>query len=152
MKEFPEGRSVHFRAAFDKRHPEPSKNHGIHGVEITFMLKRGQYAVDWTVFTNWQLPHVTEETLEKHADDVYRLRLFTQPSGAGVSFHSPVPTYEGQEAREGCTITGGVCYSDVGFTLGDSLMPLLIEKGDDAVWAELDRLLAEMMERETVGA
>jgi hypothetical protein len=146
MNDFPEGRSVFFRPAFDKRHPDPHQNYGVHGVEIVFVLRRGQRAVDWTVFTNWQLPHVTKDTLQKYADDPERIELFTQPSGAQVGFHSPVPMWDSHEPSEGCTITGGKCYSDVGFCMGSELMPLLIEKGEDAIWARLEELLNEMPE------
>ena len=32
-------RIIKFHQAYDKRHPNPSKNYGIHGVDLVFVLK-----------------------------------------------------------------------------------------------------------------
>jgi hypothetical protein len=55
-------RIVQFLPAFDKRHPDPSKNYGIHGVELRMVLKGPKGAVQFVLFTNWQLLHITRES------------------------------------------------------------------------------------------
>ena len=58
-------RIVHFAPAFDRCDPDPKKNYGIRGVELRFVLKGPKGAIQFVVYTNWQLPHVTEETIQK---------------------------------------------------------------------------------------
>lgn len=50
-----------FSPAFDRRDPDPKKNFGIHGVELRMVLKGPEGAVQFVLYTNWQLPHVREE-------------------------------------------------------------------------------------------
>lgn len=52
---------VQFSPAYDRRSPDPKKNYGIHGVELGMVLKGPKGAVQFLLFTNWQLPHVTAE-------------------------------------------------------------------------------------------
>jgi len=54
-------REIKFSPAYDKRDPDPSKNYGIHGVTITFLLKGEKGAVQFVLYTNWHLPHVDHE-------------------------------------------------------------------------------------------
>jgi hypothetical protein len=93
-------RIVEFNPAFDKRDSDPKKDHGIHGVEMRWILKGAKGAVQFLVFTNWQLPHITQEGVErmKHARDVaMELRCFWMPMAADLGYHSKFPMYEGQE-------------------------------------------------------
>lgn len=48
--------------AFDKRHPDPEKNYGIHGAEIR-MLARG--VIQFLIFSNRFLQHNTEEIVQR---------------------------------------------------------------------------------------
>ena len=46
--------------AYDKRNIDPKKNYGgIHGCEMRFVLKGECGAVQFVLYTNWQLPHLT---------------------------------------------------------------------------------------------
>ena len=54
-------KTITFEPAYDKRDPDPSKNHGIHGAELRFILKGTEGAVQFVLSTNWQLPHVRAE-------------------------------------------------------------------------------------------
>lgn len=94
-------RIVEFSPAFDKRDPDPKKNFGVHGVEMRWVLKGEKGAVQFLVYTNWQLPHVTQENVDraKRARDIaLELRCFWKPMAADLGYHSKFPMYDGQEA------------------------------------------------------
>ena len=60
---------IEIEPAFDKRHPDPEKNYGIHGSEIR-MLSRGEYGVvQFLIFTHRMLPHITEEFIENYLEN-----------------------------------------------------------------------------------
>ena len=54
-------RKVVFHPAYDRRN-DPKWNFGIHGVEMCFYLIGTEGAIQFVVYTNWQLPHVHKET------------------------------------------------------------------------------------------
>src|SRR5690554_1678397 len=56
---------VTFEPAWDKRDPNPAKNYGVHGVELRMVLKGEKGAVQFVLYTGWQLPHVTKENDER---------------------------------------------------------------------------------------
>lgn len=56
-------RIVKLLPAWDKRNSDPSKNYGVHGVELRMVLKGPEGAVQFVLYTNWHLPHVTEGLL-----------------------------------------------------------------------------------------
>lgn len=95
------------RPAFDKRDPDPRKDYGIHGAEMLFVLKGEKGAVQFMLYTNWQLPHVSKEHDEKvlamanklagRPLDQTMLNVMYHPLPADVGYHSPVPMYEGQK-------------------------------------------------------
>ena len=93
-----------FAPAFDRRDPDPKKNFGIHGVELRMVLKGPEGAVQFLLYTNWQLPHVQEEqdrrTLLRIAidreDGRMQLRCFYHPLPADLGYHSPKPHYPDQ--------------------------------------------------------
>jgi hypothetical protein len=89
-----------FLPAYDKRDLDPKKNYGIHGVTLRMVLKGPEGAVQFVVYTNWQLPHVTEENHRRaHGNHVRdsTLRGLFDPMPADLGYHSPKPMYEGQE-------------------------------------------------------
>jgi hypothetical protein len=61
-------RIVLFDPAFDKRNDDPKKNYGIGSVRMTMVLRKGSRAIQFMVFTNWNLPHVEEEFRLKPRD------------------------------------------------------------------------------------
>src|SRR5690606_10744290 len=131
---------IKFRPAFDKRNANPNKNYGIHGVEIAFVLKGELGAVQFVIFTNWHLPHVTEEFLAKPLDKM-DIRCLFMPSAADVGYHSPKPMYEGQEPVGECEcLDGKICYYDgSGLQAQDIFNNILLTEGSDGVWKELER-------------
>lgn len=126
---------VIFKPAFDKRSPDPRKDYGVHGVEIVFILKGEQGAVQFLVYTHWMLSHVQKELDAKETD-----HLFCHPSPADLGYHSYVPRYEGQASiTDNCeTLDGKPCYYD-GSGLGAiPIYQVLLKEGDDGVWRELE--------------
>lgn len=93
-------------AARDGRDPDPHKDYGIHGVELRMVLQGPEGAVQFLLYTNWQLPHVQREMDEKAIERIrdrdddgkMQLRCFYHPLPADLGYHSPKPMYEGQSA------------------------------------------------------
>ncbi len=133
-------RAVRFEAAYDKRAPEPSKNYGVHGAHIWFTLQHlpTKTGLTFSISTNWNLPHVQTE-MDSRPIDSRMPFLFYKPQAFGVDFHDVKPHYDGQRPREGCDVTGGVCYSDGSALLGDEFLQTLIAEGDGGLWARMER-------------
>jgi hypothetical protein len=134
---------IQFDPAYDKRHPHPSQNYGIHGVDLRFVLKGELGATQFVVFTNWQLPHVTEELLgePKHLDAIGISTLFL-PLPADVGYHSPTPMYDGQEPMsDRCEyLDGRPCYYDGSGLQAERLFSRFVTEGEPAVWKELEEV------------
>lgn len=135
---------VTFRPAYDRRHTDPSKNYGVHGVDLRMVLKGPAGAVQFVVYTNWHLPHVQAEFDARHTSG-WGTHTFCHPLPADVGYHSPVPQYEGQDAMDReCEYTGGVCYYDGSGLQAEEMFNLLVREGSDAVWADLERRYHEL--------
>lgn len=129
-------KEITMSAAFDKRDPNPSKNYGIHGVEIRFVLKGELGATQFVIYTDWQLPHVQKEG--KSMSKILPDRI--QPMGANIGYHSPKPMYEGQSAMGQCNILGCECYYDGSSLQADEFIPEFLAGGSDAVWKKLEEV------------
>jgi len=133
-------RIVRFSKPFDKRNPEPSKNYGIGCSQCYMILKGDKGAVDFTFSTGIYPHHLYEEW--KKSGTTAR-----EPMGFQVGYHSPVAQHKGQEPlTQDCETIGGVCYSDGGFCIADDYYKLLIEEGDEAVWAKLQEYYSLVFE------
>ena len=132
-------RIIKFDPAYDKRDPNPHKNYGIHGVNLTFLLKGDAGAVQFVIYTNWMLPHVTQELLRK-ANSKQTIEAFFLPMPADCGYHSLTPRYEGQEVMaEACEYTDGKpCYYDGSGLAAEDIYKRLVAEGDSAVWEELE--------------
>lgn len=132
-------RIVRLYPAFDKRNPSPKKNYGIHGVDLLMMLKGEKGVVQFKVFTNWQLPHVTEEQLNKSVFDKMDIRCSFMPMPADVGYHSYTPMYEGQEpVTNSCEyLEGKPCYYDGSGLHAEEVFRAMLKEGDEGVWREL---------------
>ncbi len=79
-------RIVEITPAYDKRHSDPCRNYGIHGADLRMILKGDLGAVQFVLFTNWHLPHVTEELLQKPTDKLgIRCRFLPSPADLGIT-------------------------------------------------------------------
>lgn len=121
-------KEIRFAAAFDKRDENPHNNYGVHGVDLHFALIGSKGAISFTVFTNWNLPHVQAERNEQDA-----------PIGADISYHSYTEKYDGQTPTDKCSLLDNKpCYCDGSGLAADDLMRILIEQGSEGVWKELE--------------
>ena len=129
-------RIVKFKPAYDERH-NPKGNYGIHGVDLLMILKGELGAVQFVVFTNWQLPSVQEELLHRPFTDSLDIECRFCPTAADLGYHSKKPMYEGQEPiANNCELTGGDCYYDGSGIAAEGIYKVLVEKGSDAVWED----------------
>ena len=133
-------RLIEFDPAFDKRHPDPSKDYGIHGVNIRFVLKGPEGAVQFLLYTNWQLPPVTEELIAKPIKDKFLLKALFLPIPADLGYHSPAPHYEGQTSTGPCPyLDKKECYFDGSTLNAEPVYERLLKEGHEGVWAELEK-------------
>ena len=133
-------KEVTFYPAFDRRNPEPSKNSGIHGVEIIFVLKGKKGATQFVIYTNWFLPSVQKEQYWK-GNISSRLKYGSpEPMGADIGYHSLTPQYKGQtKTKDNCPyLDGKPCYYDGSSLRADEFIPAFLAGGSDAVWKMLE--------------
>jgi len=149
-------RLVTFSPAWDKRNPDPNKNYGIHGVELRMILKGDKGAVQFVLYTNWMLPHVTAELDGKLIKEGRQGKLneysfcIVRPSPADLGYHSPKPIYEGQSAcSESCEyLDGRPCYYDGSGLNAERIYDILLKEGSDGVWRELEDYYKMIFESE----
>lgn len=134
--------------AFDKRHPNPSKNYGIGSCQITFILKGPKGAVQFMIGTDWYLPEVQREQRDfNYNHDVRFDRI--QPQGWDVGYHAYEPQFEGQDSMP-CELLGGQCYYDGSTLLADEMVPKFIAGGTAWLWPELENIYRTRFEPEAV--
>lgn len=154
------------RPAFDKRSPNPKKNYGIHGLELRYYVKGKKGAVQFILYTNWQLPHVDKETFGDWNSPKYdhHMRILCKPMPADLGYHSPVPMYEGHEPMQPtkiktvaktknnplgfkvekigkvpvCEVIGVPCYYDGSSMNAERIFDTFVTGGDIALWKELE--------------
>lgn len=131
-------RIVKFRPAFDKRDPNPAKNYGIHGVDLVMFVCGAEGAVQFVLYTNWQLPHVTKEqdAAKPHTTSTH---LLCHPMPADLGYHAKSPRYKDQEPlTESCEFTGGRCFYAGSGLNAERIYEVLLREGDEGVWRELE--------------
>ncbi|MCY0864876.1 MAG: hypothetical protein OWQ57_07995, partial [Sulfobacillus sp.] len=57
-------RRVKFTPGYDRRHPNPSLDGGVHGMEIRFILSGPKGAVTFLLYTDW-LPETTAKEYQQ---------------------------------------------------------------------------------------
>ncbi len=120
---------IELTPAFDKRHSDPSKNYGIHGVDLRMILQGKLGAVQFVLYTNWQLPHVTAEQNNRKG------HLFCQPLPADLGYHAPTPQHEGQPSQPNCPyLDGQPCYYDGSGLQAEAVYQTLLTEGSEGVW------------------
>ena len=144
-------RLVEWTPAFDKRHADPSKNYGIHGMEVKFVLKGPSAATQFVIYTNWHLAHVQKQS-DSRGEDAKYLHLSCHPLPADVGYHSLVPVYEGQTAiTESCPyLNGKPCYYDGSSLQAEELYWRFVAEGDAVVWKELESRYNDIVARATI--
>lgn len=140
-------RIVEFTPAWDWRSPEPEKNYGIHGVELRMVLKGPEGAVQFVVYTNWQLNHVKDEFVKKMLRTREDMTCLLLPMPADVGYHSPKPTYEGQQPMDGTPcpyLDGKPCYYDGSGLRAEGVFQIMLTEGSDGVWKFLEKYYDEL--------
>lgn len=142
-------RRIEWRPAFDRRHPDPAKNYGIHGVEMRWLVVGPEGAIQFLVFTGWQLPHVVKEFEQKPCSRMFgtcSCGAWSKPMAADLGYHSRVPRYEGQSAiDENCEYIGGPCFYDGSSLNAEQPFELLLSNGEAAVWQFLEGYYADTL-------
>jgi hypothetical protein len=161
--------------AYDRRHPNPAKNYGIHGMELRFVLKGERGAVQFVYYTPIHLEHVADEMLARACAEsrlpIDRLKKVSAPDargiaetikalslpssapkynpfrgmGADIGYHALEPQYEGQEPRE-CDLFGK-CYYDGSSLQAMEFGPKFLKGGSKVVWKMLEKKYKEMFKR-----
>ncbi len=132
-------RVILVRPAYDKRPKNKGDpNYGIHGAELLFGLKSKRGAVQFVIYTNWYLPKVAEEMRGK--DRFLTGKSMFEPLPADLGYHSPKPTYKGQESiTESCEwLNGKPCYYDGSGLQAEKVFNILITEGHEAMWKYLE--------------
>lgn len=130
---------IELTPAFDKRSPEPSKNYGIHGVNLCFYLKGPKGVIQFLIYTNWHLKHVADELKGKYSN------LF-KPLPADVGYHAYEPQYEGQLSHENCSLLDNkTCYYDGSGLAAYDMFDILTREGSEGVWKEMEKWYNERL-------
>jgi hypothetical protein len=137
-------KEITFEPAFDKRNSDPTKNYGIHGVNVRFLYgDKNKGVVQFLLYTNWHLPNVRSEAKNDPSSIVaierYPFEFWQAPMPADLGFHSPHPQYEDQYKMDSCDVLNqGFCYYDGSGLNAQRTFETLIEKGSEGVWKELE--------------
>ena len=137
---------VEVSPAFDKRHPDPSKNYGVSGCQISFFVKGSKGAVVFRIGTDWHLPHVQEEHRYKGVSNPFS---DLRPSGYDLGYHSYEPRYNYQVGStpliDSCPVLGGYpCYYDGSTSNAVNMIPDFLEGGTDWLWPRLYEYYAQI--------
>jgi hypothetical protein len=144
-------RSVTFLAAWDKRDSDPAKSHGVHGVEILFLLKGPAGVVCFPLMTNWMLPEV-EEWHRQLARENPGLGTMRGAFAAPFSFHSPVPREGWKENKEPCEFLGVPCWTTMsGYLAPDAVWEKMLREGSEGFWSKLEELYSLNLTQPTQG-
>lgn len=134
------------RTAFDKRHPEPNKNYGIGSVELGWYVKGEAGVIQFTLITGWHLKRVADELIRRcDGPNGQFPHCSLQPLPSDIGYHSPVPLYDGQTVlTDECPfLDGRPCYYDGSSSMADGVFKVLVEQGEDALWAALEEWYAD---------
>lgn len=138
-------RIVEFTPAFDRRDPNPSRNYGIHGVELRMVLKGEHGAVQFVLYTNWMLPHVQEEMDNRTDRRLNNGHYLCHPLPADLGYHWHAPRWEDQSARHDCPYTDGKpCYYDGSGLQAERIYHILLAEGHEGVWRALEEYYRDL--------
>ena len=135
---------ITFSPAWDQSDPDPSKNHGLHGVDLRFVLKGETGATQFLLYTNWHLPHIRERFRFRRDTHDFMCRPFPVDKG----YHSYVPLHEGQTKMDKCDILDGCggCYYNGSGLQAENVFERLVREGHEGVWKDLEELYHELFD------
>lgn len=116
--------------------PGSGGSHGVHGLNITFISKGSDGAVQFVLYTGW-LPFY--QKADNIGSRYYDIKASAMPADLG--YHSKVPMYEGQsKVGESCEYCDGApCYYDGSGLAAYDAFYTLVNGGDVALWKYLDK-------------
>ena len=138
-------RIIEFTPAYNRRDPDPSKDYGIGGVKLRFLLKGNRGAVQFCLLTNWMLPEVQKERDERIPDRELPYWLH-KPLPTDLGYHSLIARYDDQKVIDPhCPyLDGKPCYYDRSAFGADRIFEVLLREGDKGVWRELEKYYSEI--------
>jgi hypothetical protein len=129
-------REITIRPAYDKRDPNPNKNYGIGACRLFFSVTGPKGAITINFGTNWYLQSTIKEYKDKFKMDLYS----TEPIKAwSWDYHSKKRMFKGQHSINKCEYTKGKCYCDGSYLNSDRYLPILLEKGSEGIFLELEK-------------
>jgi hypothetical protein len=87
-------RVIEFSPAWDRSHPDPKKDYGISDVEMVFGLFRDDKGIEFSVSTNWHLPHVFNSRMLSLRQDIMDGKEAFLWSGRAKEFLMEVCLYD----------------------------------------------------------
>ena len=129
---------IDFPCKFNKK-CVPNNSHGLHGMEILFLVIGELGAVQFKLSTGWTPFYAKKDKIgyinipkNKCAD------LYPMPSDLG--YHSYKPHYEGQTSMGKCSVLGGQdCYYDGSSLNCNDAYYTLVNAGEEALWLFLEQ-------------
>jgi hypothetical protein len=136
---------IKFKCRWDKVDcvPNGGGSHGVHGVNLLFLVKGDKGAVQFLIYTGW-LPQSAKSGVCGRFIDEWGGNALP----ANLGFHSPVPTYDGQSvSTDACKcLDGEPCYYDGSGLKANDAMYALVNGGDVALWEFLEGYYACVFE------
>lgn len=143
-------RDVIFTPGFDRRHPEPSKNYGISGGRLTFIVKGSKGAIQFVMGTPFYPASAVQHLINHYANDGREIAKSMAPFGWDVGCHSSVPRYEGQEPMQShCDVIGGKCFYDGSSLQAEEWLSEFLINGTNWLWPELERRYRSTFDEES---
>jgi len=106
--------------------PGAGGSHGIHGMQIRWILKGEKGAVQFLLFAGW-LPEPTQLDFSK-----------VRPAmPADLGYHAREPHYAGHSSTK-CDLLGAECYSDGSGLNAHEPFRILCNEGGEALWEFLE--------------
>jgi hypothetical protein len=136
---------VKFKPAFDKRTDNPATNYGIESMRCFMILKGKDIATHFIFGTGIYLPHTIKEYHKSGRDLFHFDGEQSYYMGHDVGCHDVKPHFEGQKiSKDKCELLDGrPCYYDGSASRSEEFMSILVEKGSDAIWEELQKDIKE---------
>jgi hypothetical protein len=132
---------INIKPPYDKRSSEPGKNYGIGSMQIWFILKKGEKAVQVSISTNSYLQSTIKEYRTTHPTSM--VDDFGDYEGYNcwdVGYHSNTPMYKGQTDMDCGLLKNKKCYYDGSGLRGkdDRVAENFLKYGTDWVWKYLE--------------
>ena len=123
-------REVVVTPAWDKRHPDPKKNYGIHCCDLIMYLHGPKATIQFVVMTGWYLPENQEAMTDIRN---------TFPLATDIGYHADEPQYEDQQRMACDRRPQGFCYYDGSSLRAHNIWEVMLAEGSEAVWKEMEK-------------